>query len=150
MDVGRSMTARTIRGPRNSRHLRIARPVSDIARSVRMYREGLEMTILDSFEDHEGYDGVMVGDAGGAFHLEFTRFRRHALQPAPTAEDLLVFYIASAPDWTATCARMVAAGFEPVASFNPYWERRAQTFRDHDGYRVVIHRGPWTAGCADG
>jgi len=109
------------------------------------------MTTLDSFEDHEGFDGVMIGGAGGAFHLEFTRFRRHALQPAPTAEDLLVFfYAASAPDRTATCARMVAAGFEPVASFNPYWERRGQTFRDPDGYRVAIHRGPWTAECPDG
>jgi len=150
MDVRRSTTARTIRGPRVSRHLRIARPVSDIDRSARMYCEGLEMTILDSFEDHEGFDGVMIGDPVGAFHLEFTRFRLHALQPAPTPEDLLVFYVASAPDWTATCAQMVAAGFEPVASSNPYWERRAQTFRDPDGYRVAIHRGPWTAECPDG
>jgi len=150
MDLRRSTTARTIRGPRVSRHLRIARPVSDIDRSARMYCKGLEMTILDSFEDHEGFDGVMIGDPGGAFHLEFTRFRLHALQPAPTPEDLLVFYVASAPDWTATCAQMVAAGFEPVASSNPYWERRAQTFRDPDGYRVAIHRGPWTAECPDG
>jgi hypothetical protein len=144
------MTPRTIHEKSQvGRHLRIARPVSDVARAARMYRDGLDMTILDSFEDHEGFDGVMVGDAGGAFHLEFTRCRRHAVRPAPTGEDLLVFYVASAPNWTATCARMVAVGFEPVASFNPYWECRARTFRDPDGYRVVIHRGPWPAGCAD-
>lgn len=103
------------------------------------------MTILDSFEDHAGFDGVMVGDAGGAFHLEFTRCRHEALRPTPTAEDLLVFYVPSAKDWTATCDRMAAAGFIPVPPANPYWEGRARTFSDLDGYRVVIHLGAWSA-----
>lgn len=124
-------------------HLRIARPVGDIARAARMYCAGLDMTILGSFEDHAGFDGVMIGNADGAFHLEFTRSRHDALQPTPTGEDLLVFYVASAQDWATTCARMLAAGFVAVTPLNPYWEGRAQTFCDPDGYRVVVHRGSW-------
>jgi hypothetical protein len=142
------MTAR-VRHRRVDRHLRIARPASDITRTARMYCAGLDMAVLGSFEDHDGFDGIMVGAAGGAFHLEFTHCRHGSAPTAPGAEDLLVFYVASARDWSAVCARMLAAGFEAVAPANPYWERRARTFRDADGYRVVIHRGAWLPGGAD-
>jgi hypothetical protein len=33
---------------------------------------------------------------------------------------------------------MLAAGFVPVPSFNPYWDRAGLTFEDPDGYRVVL------------
>jgi hypothetical protein len=39
---------------------------------------------------------------------------------------------------------MTAAGFRPVVSFNPYWERRGRTFEDHDGYRVVLQNADWS------
>jgi putative acetyltransferase len=38
---------------------------------------------------------------------------------------------------------MLDAGFEQVAALNPYWEARGRTFRDHDGYRVVLQRSRW-------
>jgi hypothetical protein len=36
---------------------------------------------------------------------------------------------------------MTAAGYAPVASFNPYWDRSGRTFEDPDGYRVVLQHG---------
>jgi len=38
---------------------------------------------------------------------------------------------------------MKAAGFTPVASFNPYWDHRGVTFEDPDGYRIVLENAPW-------
>ena len=40
---------------------------------------------------------------------------------------------------------MAAAGFRPVASYNPYWDRSGRTFEDVDGYRVVLENEAWTA-----
>lgn len=52
--------------------LRIARPTGRLEEVVRFYAEGLGLTVLGSFEDHEGFDGVIVGLRGAHFHLEFT------------------------------------------------------------------------------
>lgn len=35
------------------------------------------------------------------------------------------------------------AGFDPVPSFNPYWDMSGVTFEDPDGYRVVLQRDAW-------
>ena len=47
-----------------SLQLRIARPVSDLKRSVAMYRRGLGPSEIDRFEDHAGYDGARLGKLG--------------------------------------------------------------------------------------
>ena len=127
-----------------ARHLRIARPVSDLLRSVDMYCHGLGAQVLGSFEDHAGFDGVMIGVAGGGVHFEFTRYREHPVTPAPTAEDLLVFYVPDPGEWRAACERMTAAGFRTVPSFNPYWDARGRTFEDPDGYRIVLQHADWS------
>ncbi|HET7362429.1 MAG TPA: VOC family protein [Burkholderiales bacterium] len=125
-------------------HLRIARPVSDLARATDMYCRGPGLRVIGRFEDHAGFDGVMLGAAGADYHLEFTYCRNHVVQPTPTAEDLIVFYLPSASEWHAACERMLAAGFEQVAPFNPYWDLRGRTFQDRDGYRVVLQREDWS------
>lgn len=124
-------------------HARIARPVGDLPKAVEMYRRGLGLRILGSFEDHAGFDGVMLGHPGSGHHFEFTRCRRHPVAPGPTAEDLVVYYIPEAGRWEAACARMLAAGFRQVASFNPYWDGRGRTYQDPDGYRIVLQREEW-------
>jgi len=125
-------------------HLRLARPVTDLARTTDMYRRGLGLRVIDSFENHGGFDGVMLGAAGADYHLEFTRSREHGVRPAPTVEDLVVFYLPSASEWQAACASMMAAGFKQVSAFNPYWETRGRTYDDHDGYRIVLQRADWS------
>jgi hypothetical protein len=80
-------------------HLRIARPVTDLARSTALYCRGLDLLVLGRFEDHAGFDGVMLGAPDGGYHFEFTRHRAHPVAPAPTVEDLVVFYLPGATDW---------------------------------------------------
>lgn len=126
--------------------LRVARPSDDPEALVPFYRDGLGLEVLGRFENHDGFDGVMLGRAGAAYHFEFTRARGHAAGRAPTRDSLLVFYVPQAREWTAAVARMAAAGFAPVAAFNPYWDREGRTYEDPDGYRVVIQRSGWRDG----
>ncbi len=124
-------------------HLRVARPVADVARATAMYREGLGFAVVGAFRDHEGFDGVMLGHEGLGWHLELTACRAHPVAPAPTPEDLLVFYLPDAAPWRAACERALAAGFCEVAPFNPYWAAQGRTFADADGYRVVLQNASW-------
>ena len=109
-----------------------------------MYKRGLGLAELGTFRDHGGFDGVMLGNPGSDFHLEFTFCRHHQVLPAPTQEDLLVFYTPDPEAWAHSCSAMLSAGFLEVQPFNPYWSERGRTFEDADGYRVVIQRAAWS------
>ncbi|MDR7928297.1 hypothetical protein RIE95_15125 [Acidithiobacillus thiooxidans] len=124
--------------------IRVARPVTDLDRSVTMYKHGLGLSVFSTFSDHGGFDGVMLGNPGSEFHLEFTFCRHHQVIPAPTQEDLLVFYMPDRDAWAHRCAALLSAGFLEVQSFNPYWSERGRTFEDADGYRVVIQQAAWS------
>jgi len=124
--------------------LRIARPVTYLDASVAMYKLGLDLEVIGHFRDHDGFDGTMLGSAGEHYHFEFTSCRIHPVQPTPTSEDLLVFYLPEAEIWQQRCINLLAAGFREVPSFNPFWARNGRTFEDRDGYRLVIQRDAWT------
>ena len=66
------------------------------------------------------------------------------MAPAPTPEDLLVFYEPDAQAWASRCRALLGAGFEEVEPFNPYWAERGRTFQDADGYRVVLQQATWS------
>lgn len=122
--------------------LRIARPTNHLSEIRRFYRDGLGFDVLGSFENHDGFDGVILGHQGWGYHLEFTHKRSHAAGPAPTLDNLLVFYLPTEL-WQQAVERMLSHGFSPVPSFNPYWDRQGKTFEDVDGYRVVLQQGGW-------
>jgi catechol 2,3-dioxygenase-like lactoylglutathione lyase family enzyme len=123
--------------------LRVARPTDHLDEVIRFYTEGAGLMVLGSFLDHEGFDGVMLGLPDASYHLEFTRKRGHTAGRAPTQDNLLVFYVSDKQEWLQATARMSAAGYQPVPSFNPYWDRSGQTYEDPDGYRVVIQNQSW-------
>lgn len=123
--------------------LRIARPTEHLAQVLRFYIEGLGWTILDAFQDHEGIDGVMVGLPGAPYHLELTFKPGDPVGPAPTPDDLLVFYLPGKAEWRASVDRLLVAGYKPVSASNPYWDRVGLTFEDPDGYRVVLENTKW-------
>ena len=112
-------------------------------RLLRFYRDGLGLSLLFKFEDHDGFDGIVLGCEAAPYHFEFTKKRGHVAGRAPTEENLLVFYHPDAADWRAAVQRMRDEGFMPVGSFNPYWDREGVTFEDPDGYRVVLQSGSW-------
>ena len=125
--------------------LRVARPTDQLDAVVAFYRDGLGFAVIAEFFNHEGFDGVMLGLVGSPYHLEFTHHIGHRVGRAPTADNLLVFYLPDPNEWQAAVAQMQAHGYQPVPSYNPYWDRLGRTFEDPDGYRVVLQQADWTA-----
>ena len=139
-------TVQTISAMHMQTHVRIARPVRELEKSVQMYCKGLGLVEIGRFADHDGFDGVMLGRLGLSYHFEFTYCRVHPVTPSPTAEDLIVFYLPDASEWESRCRSALDAGFVEVKSFNPYWAKLGRTFEDVDGYRVVLQCAAWSNG----
>lgn len=72
------------------------------------YRDDLGLHQPVTFIAHNGLDGVMLG---------------HGVGRAPTADNLLVFYLPDLAEWRAAVRRMTTAGFAPVLAYNPYWDQ---------------------------
>ncbi|MFQ6326488.1 VOC family protein [Nocardia sp. CWNU-33] len=123
--------------------VRIARPTDRLAAVVRFYVEGLGLRELYRFENHAGYDGVMLGLPGAGYHLEFTTHADGSPGDAPSAENLLVLYFSGESQMYDVAQRLGDFGVEPVAAENPYWaEHGGLTFPDPDGWRVVLMPRP--------
>jgi hypothetical protein len=45
--------------------LRIARPTDNLAAIAAMYVKGLDFTVLAQFQDHAGFDGIILGTLRG-------------------------------------------------------------------------------------
>jgi hypothetical protein len=121
--------------------VRIARPARDLEPTAAFYRL-LELPVIASFEDHDGYSGVVFGLPDASRQLELVRHEGES--PAPTSEDQLVLYLGSAETVAGTTERLRNAGFEPQAAANPYWERNgAVCFVDPDGYWLILSPGAW-------
>ena len=126
-------------------HLRVARPTDDLEAVTRFYRDGLGLEVIASFADHAGFNGVMLGQLGGAYHLEFTHQHGHLVGWAPTPDNLLVFYLPNRIEWEQAVQRMIDRGYSPTPSYNPYWDVNGKTFEDPDGYRVVLQNAAWSS-----
>jgi catechol 2,3-dioxygenase-like lactoylglutathione lyase family enzyme len=126
-------------------HLRVARPTDDLAAVTRFYKDGLGFAVVGEFQDHDGFDGLMLGHAGSGYHLEFTHKHGHEAGRAPTEDNLLVFYIVDREEWERAVRRMERFGYAQVEPFNPYWKKQGATFSDPDGYRVVLQNAAWPA-----
>jgi catechol 2,3-dioxygenase-like lactoylglutathione lyase family enzyme len=118
--------------------VRIARPTDRLEEVVRFYRDALGLEQIAFFEGHAGYDGVMLALPGRRDHLEFTRYVSGSPCPAPTRDNLLVFYVEDDGAIREMAARLQRHGHEPVKPENPYWAEKGLTFEDPDGWRVVL------------
>lgn len=124
--------------------VRVARPTRDLDAAASFYRDALGLPVLASFEDHDGFSGLILGLPDASRQLELVVAPDGA--PAPTAEDQLVLYLGSPERVEQAAARVRAAGHEPTSSPNPYWANvRAVCFVDSDGYWLVLSPQSWTA-----
>jgi catechol 2,3-dioxygenase-like lactoylglutathione lyase family enzyme len=117
--------------------VRFARPTDRLEDVLRFYEDGLGLRRIDSFDDHAGYSGVMLGLPGEEVHLELTTHEEGSPGPAPTRDNLLVLYLTDRDAITAIESRMRGLGHGPVEPENPYWSDDL-TFEDPDGWRVVL------------
>lgn len=117
---------------------RVARPTDKLKEIKKFYCDGLGLKIISSFEGHSGYSGIMLGLPGREYHLEFTEHKNGSPCPAPTKDNLLVFYIPEKKSFDKLIKRLKDIKYNPVKPENPYWEKNGKTFEDPDGWRVVI------------
>ncbi|AKD02200.1 VOC family protein [Pontibacter korlensis] len=119
--------------------VRIARPTDKLQEVERFYCEGVGLRKLGSFEDHNGYDGIMIGLPGFPYHLEFTQHEQGSPCPAPSKDNLLVLYIQDKQRISQVVQRLAQMGFPKVEPENPYWKAKAAvTVADPDGWRLVL------------
>lgn len=117
---------------------RSARPSDRLGELRRFYVDGLGCALLSAWVDHEGYDGLVVGDPAGRWQAEFIHEHARPAVPVPSHEHLLVFYVTDRALLAAKADAMDAAGWQRVQPANPYWQRHGVTYADPDGYHVVI------------
>lgn len=117
---------------------RIARPTDQIAAIEKFYCEGLGLQKIGGFSGHEGYTGLMIGLPDASYHLEFTEHVDGSPCPAPTEDNLLVFYMPDKQQITAIQSRLSEMGYFEVPPENPYWYEKGVTIPDPDGWRIVL------------
>ncbi|MCP1493229.1 putative glyoxalase superfamily protein PhnB [Peribacillus frigoritolerans] len=122
--------------------IRVARPTDQLKKVVNFYCEGLGLKKIGSFEGHEGYDGIMIGLPDSSYHLEFTQHNDGSPCPAPSKDNLLVFYIPERKTIEEITNRLKGMGYEQVSPENPYWEKSGVTIEDPDGWRIVLMNSP--------
>lgn len=108
---------------------------------VRFYHELVGLPVLGRFEDHAGYDGVILGLPDSRAQLELTTHRRGSPASPSAPDDLLVLYLDDRGAADAIALRCRDAGLEEVLPDNPYWEGRAALLRDPDGRTLVLDWG---------
>ncbi|MBN9654428.1 VOC family protein [Halobacillus sp. GSS1] len=118
--------------------IRMARPTDQFEKVIDFYESGLGLERLTDFSGHRGYEGVVYGLPGLPYHLEFTRHEAGSPCPAPTKDNLLVFYIENRNEVLNTAERLQDMGYKEVESENPYWKEKGITIEDPDGWRVVL------------
>ncbi|GLQ79426.1 hypothetical protein GCM10007881_29440 [Mesorhizobium huakuii] len=85
--------------------LRVARPTNDLAAVIRFYRDGLGLQELFRFSDHDGFDGVMLGQPGDAYHFDSPT--RMVTMPAGRPRRTI---------WSSSTSRIVTPGKPPSSA----------------------------------
>ncbi|MFJ8263577.1 VOC family protein [Rummeliibacillus sp. NPDC094406] len=122
--------------------IRVARPTDQLDKVVDFYCKGLGLKTIGSFEGHRGYKGIMIGLPGFDYHLEFTQHIDGSPCPAPTKDNLLVFYIPDRKIIEDIKNRLKNMGYDIVSPENGYWEESGVTIEDPDGWRIVLMNTP--------
>ncbi|WYP26962.1 VOC family protein [Alkalihalobacillus sp. FSL W8-0930] len=122
----------------NATQIRIARPTDQLERIIEFYEKGLGLKQIGSFQKHSGYNGVMYGLPDATYHLEFTQHIEGSPCPAPTKDNLLVFYVPEYEEIKQVAERLNKLRYGEVEPENPYWKELGITIEDPDGWRIVL------------
>lgn len=120
------------------KQLRIARPTDQMNKIIEFYKDGLGLQALSSFKDHDGFSGIMLGDPGKSYHLEFTEHIEKIPCSPPSKDNLLVFYFDDKKQRDQTAEKLFNLGYLEVEPSNPYWKINGISIADPDGWRIVL------------
>jgi hypothetical protein len=114
---------------------RVARHTNNLKTIAAFYSSLPKMEVLGSFEAHNGYDGIFIGKPGENWHLEFTQ-SSEAVHHTPDEDDLLVFYYEA--EEHSEALRYLNTVANRIPAKNPYWNVHGVTYKDPDGFRLVV------------
>ena len=119
--------------------MRVARPTNDIDRAINFWSQVVGFEILSRFENHDGYDGAILGYPNTDWELEVTHHSSGMPLPAPTDEDIIALYL-DRDEANEIINRLHLAGHPQMKHPNPYWQAMgASTHTDPDGYTLIIY-----------
>lgn len=118
--------------------VRWTRRTNNLGEIIRFYKDGLKLSEIGSFQDQEGYSGIMFGLPGFDYHLEFTVHEEGEPLPPPDKDNLLVFYIPDTIRYEELIEHLQSMGYKPYPPETSYWSEDANIFEDPDGRRVVL------------
>jgi catechol 2,3-dioxygenase-like lactoylglutathione lyase family enzyme len=121
--------------------IRIARHTANLKQITAFYCDVMGFNILGKFDDHNGYNGVFIGQNQQNWHLEFTT-SADAPQHLPDEDDLLVWYADSQQEYDDINHRLSQHSIPSIKAKNPYWNDNGTTYTDPDGFRIVIAKPP--------
>lgn len=102
-------------------NFRVARHADNLARLTEFYCTVLNFEKLDSFENHDSYDGVFVGKPKLDWHLEFTSSATKANHHFDE-DDILVFYPATQKEYRQLIENMDKYGIDKEEPPTPIGE----------------------------
>lgn len=120
---------------------RTARHTANLQRIIDFYCGILGLEILGKFDDHDGYDGIFLGRKETDWEIEFTV--SHDLpEHQPDDDDLFVFYAATETELAQMRESFRQHNIPEENAKNPYWALNGVTYKDPDGFRIVISKRP--------
>ena len=122
-------------------HFRYARHTNSLAPLIKFYTEVIGLAELGEFKDHNGYDGIFLGQKSADWHLEFT-VSKEADNHHFDEDDMIVFYFNTDAEIKSVLQNAERNGTHPVAAKNPYWQVNGHTINDPDGCKVVLALKP--------
>jgi hypothetical protein len=116
---------------------RIARHTNDLEIIKIFYVDVLGLSFLGNFENHEGYDGIFIGNTDSDWHLEFTKSNEKTIRKFDE-DDLLVFYPKTKLEYDSLTNKLLNNRVQTVIAKNNYWNNNGKMYLDPDGFRIVI------------
>ena len=116
---------------------RFARDTNNLEAIITFYTQILGLEILGSFKDHDGFDGVFLGDPNENWHLEFTKSKELVVFNFGE-ENILVFYPQSLKQYDLILENSRQNNGTILKAKNPYWNANGILFLDPDGYRIIV------------
>lgn len=116
---------------------RYARHTEHIDKLKEFYTKILQLEIIEYFENHEGYDGIILGKKQAEWRLEFTSSEDVPLHSFDE-DDALVFFPTTVSAYNGIMKNIQDNHLTIYQAKNPYWNSNGIVIQDPDGCYVVI------------
>ena len=117
--------------------LRVARHTDKLEKAISFYVDIIGLEILGDFKNHDGYDGVFIGNPFWDWHFEFTLSQENP-NHIFDEDDIMVFYPKTQVEFDSIINKIHKNNFEIKQSKNPYWNINGILIKDFDNHNVII------------